>query len=75
MAQESVTNVTVICEYIIAEKNEINIKESTKEGKIKCLVRLSTYLNHKSFYTISKQDVLNYLNSLKKPECTDPHSF
>lgn len=38
MAQQSPCNVKVICDYIIAEQNEINIKESTKEGKIKCLV-------------------------------------
>jgi len=72
MAQKGACNVKVICEYIIAEQNEINIKESTKEGKIKCLVRFSTYLNHKPFHTISRQDVLDYLTSLKKPISTDP---
>jgi len=72
MAEKSACNVKVICEYIIAEQNAINIKESTKEGKIKCLVRFSTYLNHKPFHTICTQDVLDYLTSLKKPEFTDP---
>jgi len=72
MTQKSPRNVKVICDYIIAEQNEINIKESTKEGKIKCLVRFSTYLNHKSFSTISKQGIIDYLTSLKKPESTDP---
>jgi septum formation topological specificity factor MinE len=72
MAQKSSYNVKVICEYIMAEQNEINIKESTKEGKIKCLVRLSSYLNHKSFNKLSKQVILQYLTSLKKPESIDP---
>jgi site-specific recombinase XerD len=72
MAQKSSYNVKVICEYIMAEQNEINIKESTKEGKIKCLVRFSTYLNHKPFNTISKQDIIEYLITLKKPESIDP---
>jgi len=71
MAQRSPHNANIICEYIIAEQNEINIKESTKEGKIKCLVGLSTYLNHKSFQDISKSDVLDYLTSLKKPVTAD----
>jgi site-specific recombinase XerD len=71
MAHESPRNVKVICEYIIAEQNEINIKESTKEGKIKCLVRFSTYLNHKPFRSVSKEDVLDYLTSLKKPVSLD----
>ncbi len=72
MAQESPRNVNVICEYIITEQNEINIKESTKEGKIKCLVRFSTYLKHVPFDKVSKEDILNYLTSLKKPESLDP---
>jgi len=72
MAEKTPHNVNVICDYIMTEQNEINIKESTKEGKIKCLVRLSTYLNHKPFNLISKQDIIGYLTSLKKPESVDP---
>jgi hypothetical protein len=37
-------NANVICDYILAEQAEINIKESTKEGKIKVLIWLSNYL-------------------------------
>lgn len=66
MAQQSPLNVDVICEYIIAEQNEINIKESTKERKIKCLVRFSAHLKHVAFDKVSKEDILNYLTSLKK---------
>ncbi|MDP9290505.1 MAG: tyrosine-type recombinase/integrase [Thermoproteota archaeon] len=58
--------------YIIAEQNEINIKESTKEGKIKCLVNLSQFLNHKPYEELSKQDILDFLSSLKKPVSDDP---
>lgn len=72
MADKSAANVKIICEYIISEQNEINVKESTKEGKIKCLVRFSTYFDHKSFHNISRQNVLDYLTSLKKPESADP---
>lgn len=72
MGEKSACNVKVICDYIMAEQNAINIKESTKEGKIKCLVRFSTYLNHKPLHNVSRQDVLDYLTSLKKPESTDP---
>ena len=72
MAEDSPKNTNIICDYIIAEQNEINIKESTKEGKIKCLVRFSTHLNHKPFQTVSKYEVLDYLTSLKKPESDDP---
>jgi site-specific recombinase XerD len=72
MTEKGACNVKVICDYIIAEQNEINIKESTKEGKIKCLVRFSSYLQHKPFQSVSKEDVLAYLTALKKPESLDP---
>jgi|tagenome__1003787_1003787.scaffolds.fasta_scaffold20956256_4 hypothetical protein len=43
-------NVKIICDYIIAEQNELNIKESTKETKIKKLVHLSRYFHHKKTF-------------------------
>ena len=41
LAKESGDNADVICDYIIAEINEINIKPLTREGKIKILIWLS----------------------------------
>jgi hypothetical protein len=38
---ENPINVKIICNYIIPEQNEINIKESTKETKIKRIIHLS----------------------------------
>src|SRR5918996_866197 len=43
-------NVKIICDYIIAEQNELNIKESTKETKIKKLVHLSRFFYHKKTF-------------------------
>jgi len=37
LLKKSEENALIICDYIIAELNEINLKESTKEGKIKVL--------------------------------------
>ncbi len=62
----------MIYDYIIAEQTEINIKESTKGDKIKKLCWLSNYSSHKSFRDMTKQDILDYLNSLKKPLSDDP---
>ena len=61
----------IIHNYIEAEKVEINIKESTKADKIKKLCWLSRYLNHKSF-NMTKQDIVNYLDSIRKPDSEDP---
>ena len=62
----------MICDYILAEQIEMNIKESTKEGKIKVLIWLSKYLANKTFHQVTKQDILDYLNSLKRPVLEDP---
>ena len=51
-------NADTICDFIIAEQNEINIKETTKEWKIKNLIFLSKFLKNKSFKQMTKQDIL-----------------
>ncbi|HYZ58791.1 MAG TPA: site-specific integrase [Nitrososphaeraceae archaeon] len=72
MARANPRNATILHDYVIAQKNEQNIKESTIEGIIKKLVWLSTYLGDKSYDQMTKDDLLNYLNSIKKPSEEDP---
>ena len=73
LAKENIENANTICDYIIAEETEINIKNSTKEGRIKVLVWLSNYHeNKKSFVEMSKNDILGFLNKLRKPILDDP---
>ncbi len=43
LLKRNIENTRIICNYIIAEQIEINIKDSTKEGKIKILVWLSNH--------------------------------
>jgi hypothetical protein len=43
LLEDSSTNTKIIYDYIIAEQTELNIKDSTKEGKIKILVWLSRF--------------------------------
>ncbi|MDQ6722670.1 MAG: hypothetical protein M3Z01_00165 [Thermoproteota archaeon] len=47
LLEKAEDNALIICDYIIAEQNEINIKESTKEGKIKVLIDLLKFLDYK----------------------------
>ncbi len=76
LLESSIENAEIICNYIIAEQNEINIKESTKEGKIKVLLDLVKFLNYKELNKISKEDIFSYLNRYRKPEESDPtHSW
>ncbi|HJT84431.1 MAG TPA: hypothetical protein VJ697_08105 [Nitrososphaeraceae archaeon] len=69
---KNVENAKIICDYIIAEQNKFNIKESTKEDKIKRLFQLSRFFNHnKSFFEMNKENILEFLNSLRKPSHLD----
>ena len=67
LSHNNLENADIICDYIIAEQTEINIKISTAESRIKVLVWLSNFFNDKlSFRKMKKQDILSYLNSLRK---------
>ena len=72
LARISFKNASTICDHILAEQTEQNIKPSTAESKVKLLIWLSRYLNHKPFKEMTKQDVLAYLNSIRKPVSVDP---
>jgi hypothetical protein len=65
-------NCATICKYIFTEMTEMNIKQSTKEGKIKVLIWLSTFLQHLPFCEMTKQQILSYLDSLRRPLAEDP---
>jgi integrase len=69
---KSIENVENICDFIISERNEIDIKESTVEWHVKVLGQLLKYHSFKNFKNITKEDILDYLNSLRKPSTEDP---
>lgn len=54
LAGQNIVNALIICDYIIAEQTEINIKQSTKEGKIKILTWLSNFHAGKSFKEMTR---------------------
>ena len=54
--EKSEENALIMCDYIIAEQNEINLRESTKEGKIKVLADFLKFLNYKNLRAINKND-------------------
>jgi hypothetical protein len=73
LARKSTRNAATICDHILAEQTEHNIKASTAESKVKSLLWLSKYLNNdKTFEEMTKHDILSYLNSLRKPTSIDP---
>ena len=75
LARKNLENAIIICDYIIAEQIEINIQNSTKESKIKVLTWLSNHFqDKKSFRNMTKHDILDFLNKLRKPIVEDPAS-
>ncbi len=73
LSEKSPKNAEIICKYIITEQNEINIRELTKEGKIKTLINITKFLEFKDFDKITKNDIFSYLNRFRKSEEDDPH--
>jgi len=67
LSKKNFENANIICEYIYAEQTELNIKNSTKEGKIKILVWLSNHFQDQKFFRdMTKFDILDFLNKLRK---------
>jgi integrase/recombinase XerD len=65
-------NAASIVEYIQCQKTEINLSDSYRRTVITCLITLSVYLENKSFKQITRLNIINYLNSLRKTEEADP---
>jgi integrase len=65
-------NAITITEYIKRQKTEINLSDSTKNLIIICLVILIKYFKNKNFKQLTRADIINYLDSLRKSEEVDP---
>ncbi len=54
-------NANIICDYIMAEQIEINIKDRIKYDKIQVFMYLSRFSDDKKSYTeMTSHDILNY---------------
>jgi hypothetical protein len=65
-------NAIVICNYIIAMRTELNPADNYRRDSIKMPYLLSRFLKNKPFSEMTRQDIINFLDSLKKPEALDP---
>lgn len=69
-------NALTIIDYILSMKNEINLSDNYRKLNIYALYSLSKFLkNKKTYKELTRDDVLQFLDSLRKPEhqtlCTD----
>jgi hypothetical protein len=72
LAKNNPINAKLVCDYILVEQTEFNLKDSTRESKIKVIMWLSNFHKGKNFMDMTKQDILEYLNSLRKSSDEDP---
>jgi integrase len=65
-------NRQAICNYIKSFANEIRLSESYKKLTSTVLIYLSEYSNNKKFKEMTKDDIIAFLNSIRKSEDVDP---
>jgi integrase len=65
-------NAEILSDFVLMEKLQQNLSQLTILNHIQILCYFSRYLHYKSFGRITKDDILSYLFSLRKPETDDP---
>jgi integrase/recombinase XerD len=65
-------NALIICDYLIGQNTEINPTPSYRRNQIQALAYFSKYMKNVPFKEITRDDIINYLDSLRKPEEKDP---
>lgn len=65
-------NALTIAEYIIAMQTELNPSENYRANNIVTLTKLSKLCNDKPFIEMTRDDVIAFLDSYRKPESVDP---
>lgn len=66
-------NALAIVNYILSKKTEINLSDGYRKLNILSLCCLSKFIDNKKIFTqMTREDILQYLNSVRKPEAADP---
>src|SRR5919198_4068511 len=68
----STQNASTIVDYLQALNTEVNPSLSYKANQVKNLTYLSLFCKQKSFVEITRDDILAYLDTIKRPEESDP---
>ena len=53
-------------------KTEINPSDNYRKDNIRILYTFSKYNKNKSFKTITRDDIISFLDSYRRPEAADP---
>jgi len=72
MVKTNLSNADILSEFISFEYNTQNVKLNTRLTHLKIICSFNKHLDYKDFEKISKDDIVEYLNSLRKSESVDP---
>lgn len=70
--QISKQNCITIADYILMQKTEVNLADTYRANILTTLISLSKLLDNKPFKTMTRDDILYYLDTVRKPEVSDP---
>lgn len=65
-------NGSLVSEFISSLKIEMNLSSGHRWNFVFLLCKLSKYSGYKSYKELSREDILAFLNSLRKNEASDP---
>jgi len=65
-------NALTVAEYILEMKTENNLSDNYRATTIELLSILSKFHNNKSFFLMTRDDIIGYLDSLRKSDVSDP---
>ena len=68
----STENAVIIIEFIECQKTESNLSDTYKNLVIRSLITLVKYFTNKNFKQLTRVDIIDYLDSLRKSEEADP---
>jgi integrase len=68
----NIQNATIFYEFLITAHNTQNVKINTTLTYIKIISLFSKFLHYKDFEKITKNDIIDFLNSSRKLESEDP---
>ena len=72
MPSANLQNAKIIYEFLITEYDIQNVKLNTTLTHLKTLSLFTVFIKHKDFEKITKNDIIDYLNSSRKLESEDP---
>ncbi len=72
MSSANLQNTKIFYEFLITEHNNQNVRFNTTLTHIKILSLFYEFLHYKDFEKITKNDVMDFLNSSRKTESDDP---